>query len=107
MVMMIVLHDLSSFHYVAVLSRNKVEEDLIVVVVRNTIVENLPSLSPPHPTADTHNCCGVYHRRRQYVAMGDNICRKTRYIFFRRREYMPYDICPATKYAATRTASWR
>ena len=50
MVMMIILHDLSSFHYVVVLSRNKGEENLIVIVVRNTIIEKspLPQSTPPH-----------------------------------------------------------
>ena len=81
---------------------------------RNTIIDNLPclslSVSPPsvHPTPlQTHTTVAAY------IVAGDNMWRwVTIYavkpdIYFRRREYMPYDICPATKYAATRTASWR
>ena len=48
------------FKLVFVLSHNKVEENCIV---KNTITENLPRLS----LRPTHNCCGIYHRRWQYV----------------------------------------
>ena len=99
MVMMIVLHDLSSFHYVAVLSRNKVEEDLIVIVVRNTIIEKAPPSVHPTPL-QTHTTVAAYIiggdsmwrwvtiyavKPEIYFFAGVNICRT----IYARRQNMP------------------
>ena len=61
-----------------------------------------PSPGPHHLPlpADTHNCCGIYRRRRQYMPMGDSklyavtICDANADIYCRRRQYMSGDkIC--------------
>ena len=74
------------------------------------------SPSPPPPTCrDTQLLRHIYHRRRQYVPMGENIWRKTRHIVIIAGDnstvniniiiLLPATICLATKYAATHCKS--